>query len=62
MVPCSCAMADDTAPDLDTPRASLIRLRIQAEWYRKRLQEVSDRIEVLERASATGRAEGDRGQ
>jgi hypothetical protein len=55
-------MADNPVPDLDALRASLLRLRIQAEWYRTRLQEVCDRIAVLEHASAKAadRAEGDR--
>jgi hypothetical protein len=32
--------------------ASIVRLRREAEWYRRRLQETCDRIAVLEQATA----------
>jgi hypothetical protein len=31
--------------------ASIVRLRREAEWYRRRLQETCDRIAVLEQAT-----------
>jgi hypothetical protein len=50
------AMPDVPTPDADTIRGSLLRLRLQAEWYRVRLQEVSDRIALLEQAIAAPKA------
>ena len=32
--------------------ASIVRLRREAEWYRRRLQETCDRIAVLEQTTA----------
>jgi len=38
----------DDIPDLETIRVNLRRLRRQAEWYRFRLQDVCDKIALLE--------------
>ena len=50
---------DSEITDLDNLRASLRRLHRLAEWYRARLQEVSDKITLLENVGADKPPDGE---
>jgi hypothetical protein len=51
--PCYCGMADNEYPRPGDIRGSIQRLRLEAAWYRRRLQETYDRLAVLEHTAST---------